>query len=130
MISAPIIDTTPLRIIRLFDNHKPFRVIVQGSEIQRNTTDKDTAKCARWTLTTKQVEQVIKFSEEISGTVWDLAFSNLSCSVQGKLIQDKIEYLFNINAGSYVQVTSGDTTIVYGDFVKSHKRYFLSSPEQ
>jgi hypothetical protein len=130
MFDVSSVDTDPLRTVRLFDNHKPFRVIVKGKEIERNTTDKDTAKCAGWTLTAKQVEEVIKFSEEITGTVWDLAFDNLCCSVHGKLIQNNIEYPFKINAGSYAQITNGDTTIVYGDFVKSHKRYFISSPEQ
>jgi hypothetical protein len=116
--------------VRLFDNQKPFKLLLTGNRIERNTSDKDTVKCANWTLTSNQVSTIIKNSEPIDGTVWDLAFDFLSCAVYGTIIQDNVEYPFSVNAGSYALINSGDTTIIYGDYQKKDNKYFLSSPQE
>jgi hypothetical protein len=128
LISAS--DTSVLKTRRLFDNQKPFQVILGGNRIEHTTSDKDTVKCESWTLTTKQVIEIIKNSQTIDGTQWDLAFGFLACSVYGTIVQDSIEYPFTVNAGSHALVNNGDTTIIYGDYAKKDKRYFLSSPQE
>lgn len=115
---------------RLFDNKEPFQVRTTGNRIETNTTDKDTIKCAKWTLTPQQITTIIKNSEKIDGTVWDLSFDFLSCSVHGTIIQNNVEYPFTVNAGSFALVNSGDTTIIYGDYNKKDVKYFLSSPQK
>ncbi len=116
--------------IKLFDSEKPFKILLTGNRIDRNTSDKDTVKCTNWTLTSEQVSAIIKNSQKIDGTTWDLSFDYLSCAVDGTIIQDSVEYPFTVNAGSYALINSGDTTIIYGDYKKKDKKYFLSSPQQ
>lgn len=115
---------------RLFDNKKPFQIRMTGNRIETNTTDKETVKCAKWTLTPQQITTIIKNSEEIDGTVWDLSFDFLSCSVDGTIIQNNAEYPFTVNAGSFALVNSGNTTVIYGNYNKKDIKYFLSSPQK
>lgn len=115
--------------VKLFDNKKPFTIISVANRIEQNSTDIDTLKCSSWTLTDKNIYGVIKNSNAIDGTQWDLEFEVLSCSVFGTIIQDSIEYPFMINAGAYFLINSGDTTVIYGDYKKNHKKLFLSFPQ-
>lgn len=71
-----------------------------------------------------------KNSQPIDGTQWDLSFDFLSCAVVGTIIQDKIQYPFTVNTGSYALINSGDRTIIYANYGKKDKRYFLSSPQE
>jgi hypothetical protein len=122
-------ETTKQRRPELFNNKRAFQVQIIGNRIETHTTDKDTAKCAKWTLTPNQIVTVIKNAEPIDGTVWDLSFDFLSCSVHGTIAQNGSEYPFTVNAGSFILVNSGDTTIIYGDYKKEDRRHFLSSPQ-
>ena len=60
--------------VKLFDNHQPFEILSFTNTLNTNTTDTDTSKCSRWTLTKTDIEKVIKNSEPIDGTTWDLSF--------------------------------------------------------
>lgn len=126
----PTINKVTSKPVKLFDNQKPFKVLLAGNRIDRNTTDKDTVKCKNWTLTSNQVSTIIKNSQKIDGTTWDLSFDFLSCAVYGTITQDSVEYPFTVNAGSYALINSGDTTIIYGDYKEKDKKYFLSSPQK
>ncbi len=124
-----ILDTAVVsKRVKLFDNQKPFTVTLLGNRIERNSTDKDTIKCNHWSLTQKDVLNIIKNSKPIDGTLWDLEFDVLSCSVYGTIIQNNIEYPFTTNSAAYSLVNSGDTTIIYGDYKKQDKKLFLSFP--
>lgn len=113
----------------LFNNQLPFIIKITGNKIEKSTTDEDTAKCRNWTLTEKNIGQIIKSSKPINGTQWDFDFEVLACSVQGVIMQNNVEYPFTINAAAYSLINSGDTTVIYGDYNKQDKKLFLSFPQ-
>jgi hypothetical protein len=112
----------------LFDNTEPFKIISFSNAINKNTTDKDTTKCNDWILSNSEIEKIIKNSEPIGGTTWDLSFSVLSCIKTVKIIQAKQLFVVEINAASFFSISNGDTTLLFGDYNKSDRNYFLEHP--
>jgi hypothetical protein len=129
------VDTTlNLRKISIatnqFNNKRPFNIISFQNEIVSNSTGTDTSKCRTWKLTEKNITDIIQHSESIDGTIWDLSFVVLRCGISGILSQDNFEYKFSINAGSFFSISNSDTTLLFGDFVKDHSKYFLAKPDR
>ena len=55
-------------------------------------------------------------------------FDHLRCVYTGDLIQDNQKYSFSINAGSWLTISTNDTTLYYGDRDVKLTKYFLSEP--
>jgi len=113
---------------KLFDNKKPFEIISFASATNKHTTDTDTTKCSHWTLTKSDIEKIIKNSESIDGTTWDLSFSVFTCIKTVNVVQAGQEFAVEINAASFVSVSNGDTTVIFGDYNKADRKYFLEQP--
>jgi hypothetical protein len=113
--------------VKLFDNHQPFEILSFTNTLNTNTTD--TSKCGRWTLTKTDIEKVIKNSEPIDGTTWDLSFLVLTCTKSVSVIQSGQQFNVELNAGSFFSVNNGDTTVLFGDYKKSDKKYFIEAPD-
>lgn len=60
--------------INLFNNKVPFKILTLTNSLNKSTTDTDTSKCSSWTLTKENIKKIIKNSEPIDGTTWDLSF--------------------------------------------------------
>jgi hypothetical protein len=113
---------------RRFDNKQPFEVISFTNAINRHTTDADTTKCSRWTLGKSDIEKLIKNSEPIDGTTWDLSFSVLTCIKSVNVAQAGQQFTVEVNAASFLSVSNGDTTVLFGDYNKADRKYFLEQP--
>ena len=115
--------------VKLFDNRQPFEIVSFTSTLNKHTTDTDTSKCSRWTLTKLDIEKIIKNSKPIDGTTWDLSFLVLTCTKSVSVVQSGQPYEVEINAASFFSVNNGDTSVLFGDYKKSDRKYFLDSPD-
>ncbi len=114
---------------KLFDNHKPFEIVSFTNTLDKHTTDTDTVKCSHWTLTKPDIEKIIKNSEPIDGTTWDLSFLVLTCTKSVSVVQSGQQFKVEINAASFFWVNNGDTSVLFGDYKKSDKKYFIEAPD-
>jgi hypothetical protein len=44
-------------------------------------------------------------------------------------VQAGQDFEVELNAGSFFWVNNGDTTVLYGDFKKSDRKYFIEAPD-
>ena len=139
--STPISDTTAAlttekksselkKTAKLFDNKQPFEIISFTNTINKHTTDTDTTKCSRWKLVKSDIEKIIKNSEPIDGTTWDLSFSVFTCIKTVNVAQAGQQFTVEINAASFLSVSNGDTTVLFGDYSKADRKYFLEQPNE
>lgn len=112
-----------------FDNKQPFEIISFTNSIDRHTTDTDTTKCSGWTLDKSDIQKVIKNSEPLDGTTWDLSFLVLTCTKTISIVQTGQEFKVELNAGSFFWVNNGDTSVLFGDYKKSDRKYFIEGPD-
>lgn len=136
---SPISDTTETQTTvkrrnelkkeaKLFDNKQAFEITSFANAINKHTTDTDTMKCSHWRLSKSDIEKVIKNSEPIDGTTWDLSFSVFSCIKTVNVVQAGQQFKVEINAASFLSVSNGDTTVLFGDYNKVDRKYFLEQP--
>ena len=114
--------------LQLFNNSQPFQIVSITNTINQTTTDSDTLKCNNWRLNEKDIENIIKNSDPIEGTTWDMSFLVLSCAKSVSVIQNGQHFTLELNAASFFSVNNGDTTVLFGDFKKSDEKYFLAAP--
>jgi len=114
---------------KLFDNKQPFKIISFTSAINKNTTDTDTTKCSRWTLAKSDIETIIRNSEPLDGTTWDLSFLVLTCTKAVRVVQGEQQFSVELNAGSFFWVNNGDTSVLFGDYKESDRKYFIEGPD-
>ena len=117
-----------IKAAKLFDNKQPFKIISFKNAIDKYTTDKDTTKCNRWVLTKSDIKKIIKNSEPIDGTTWDLNFLVLTCTKAVSVIQAGQQFKVELNAGSFFWVNNGDTSVLFGDYKVSDRKYFIEGP--
>ena len=115
--------------VKLFDNHQPFEIVSFTNTLNKQTTDTDTSKCSRWTLTKPDIKQIIKNSEPIDGTTWDLSFLVLTCTKSVSIVQSGNQFKVEINAASFFSVNNGDTSVLFRDYKKSDRKYFIEGPD-
>ena len=114
---------------KLFDNSQPFEIVSFTNTLNKHTTDTDTLKCSRWTLTKSDIEKIIKNSEPIDGTTWDLSFLVLTCTKSVSVVQSGQQFKVELNAASFFWVNNGDTSVLFGDYKKSDRKYFIERPD-
>jgi hypothetical protein len=114
---------------KLFDNHQPFEIISFTNSLNKHTTDTDSSKCNSWALTKPEIEKIIKNSESIDGTTWDLSFLVLTCTKSVSIVQSGQQFKLEINAASFFSISNGDTTVLFGDYKKSDRKYFIEAPD-
>jgi hypothetical protein len=111
-----------------FNVDSPFQIISSFRSLTKQSSSRDTNMCKGWTLSTDHLYQVIKHSKPVSGTQWDLTFDVLPCRVAGQLKQNGIYYEFEVNAGSWMYLESQDTTVIWGDYNRDDRKYFIQGP--
>jgi hypothetical protein len=114
---------------KLFDNHQPFEIVSVTNTLNKHTSDTDTLKCSRWTLTKADIEKIIQNSEPIDGTTWDLNFLVLTCTKSVGVVQSGQQFKVEINAASFFWVNNGDSSVLFGDYKKSDRKYFIEGPD-
>src|SRR6478672_7393603 len=70
--SNKVLRQKPKSIGNPFNNQLAFEIISVKNSIDSNTTDTDTTKCQSWELSKSNIEQVIRNSERLDGTAWDM----------------------------------------------------------
>ncbi|MFN8306965.1 MAG: hypothetical protein U0T79_09340 [Ferruginibacter sp.] len=138
--ASPVSDTTSVltaekksselnKTTKSFDNKQSFEIISFTNSVYRHTTDTDTTKCSHWTLDKSAIEIIIKNSEPIDGTTWDLSFLVLACTKTVNVVQSGQKFKVELNAGSFFWVNNGDTSVLFGDYKKSDRKYFIEAPD-
>lgn len=114
----------------MFYNDKPFEILSLRKEVTlRYTGPDDTSKCKDWNLSKNEITSIIKNSEPIDGTYWDLAFAFTTCEINGELKQRGQVFNYSLNGGSWFHITCRDTSMIFGDLKQSHRKYFLKAPQ-
>jgi hypothetical protein len=113
----------------LFDNTQSFEILSLKRGITTQSSADDTNMCKGWTISKNQLYKIILNSKPLSGTVWDLMFEVLPCITSGQLSQFGRQFEFELNAGSWIYINCQDTTLLFGDFKKQDRRYFVSAPD-
>jgi len=109
----------------LFQPTAPFRVLSITRNLNAPSSSRDTSKCEGWSLTDEQCSKVLAGSSPISGPEWHHLFEVLPCQVEGELSQGGSLFGFGINAGSWISVSCGDTSLLFGDMDKRFKELFV-----
>ena len=94
-----------------------------------HSSDPDTSYCKDWRkLTEPDIREVFKSMIPISGRERHNFYDHLPCRVIGVITNKTNQYEFEINSGSWIYIFVNDTTYIFGDTIKTHQEYFLSSP--
>jgi hypothetical protein len=56
-------------------------------------------------------------------------FFVLTCTKSVSVVQSGQQFKVGINAASFFSVNNGDTTILFGDYKKSDRKYFIEAPD-
>lgn len=113
----------------LFDNRQPFEIISAKKTFNKYTTDTAVSRCSGWNVSNSAIEKIIKNAEPIDGTTWDFSFLVLACTQSVTIVQKEQPFNIELNAGSFFTVNNGDSTVLYGDYKKSDRKYFLEAPD-
>ncbi|MCX2745318.1 carboxypeptidase-like regulatory domain-containing protein [Mangrovivirga sp. M17] len=111
----------------LFDLNKDFDIVDLQKSNDYPSSDTDTAKCEKWTLSKAEIKKIINESKPINGPEWHHLFGHYPCSIDGILIQNSAEYDYSINSGAWLTISSSDTTLMFGSFKEENNKYFLDS---
>ena len=88
----------------------------------------DSSICEGWELSENEITEIIRGAQEISGVLWDFSFDHLPCNHRAILVQGQKEYNLSLNGGSWMSISSPDSSIRMGVFDKKFEPYFLSEP--
>ena len=127
-VKPGVADSVSKKRATLFNNQQPFKIVSITNDLNKHTTDTGEYKCNNWKLSKGQVEAIVRHSETIDGTTWDLSFLALTCIKSVTIEQKNQIFKIEINAGAYFSVNNGDTTILFGDYNKADRKYFLEGP--
>ena len=111
-----------------FRTKYPFEIFNIKRISNYPSSSTDTTICNGWTLTTSEIHAIIKESEVISGPEWHHQFDHLPCSILGQLKQRSTTFDFQINGGSWLTITCGDSTQRFGYLKTDSESLFISAP--
>ncbi|HEY1046356.1 MAG TPA: hypothetical protein VGF79_07950, partial [Bacteroidia bacterium] len=83
--------------------------------------------CKNWSLTVKDIEDILMNSEIIDAIDVHNEFYTLQCYYKGRLSYKGNEYAYEVTAGSFSVLYNRDTSIYLGYF--KDKNYFLVKPD-
>lgn len=88
----------------------------------------DTSICEDWKLQATDISHIIKGARVIEGSEWHHIFDHLPCNHRAILIQGQKEYNLSLNGGSWMSISSPDSSIRMGVFDEKFEPFFLSEP--
>lgn len=112
----------------MFHHSEPFEVVSfrRGVTLEYTGPD-DTTVCKKWKIKQEDLPVIFKNSEPIDGTLLDLAFAFTTCVVDGQVKQKGQLFEYSMNAGSWFSITCRDTSLLFGDFHKRDRKFFLET---
>lgn len=111
-----------------FDLKSDFEVTFTHRVSNYPSSDTDTVQCQGWNLDPKEIKEAIVHSKPITGTEWDLSFSDYPCAIIGELRQSGNDFRLELNAGSWFIIKSADKTERFGVYDSNFTKLFLSPP--
>lgn len=100
--------------------------ILRVEKVHADTTDlKFYDKCIDWSLSKKQIKEVLGLSKVITGHEFHYLYYVLPCHLEGELTMNGVEYEFNLNSGSFIHLQSSDTSFYMGCADKKCEPFFL-----
>ena len=94
-----------------------------------STAQKDfNYRCNKWGLTKSDIERIFRFSQTISGLIWDLDYVIMPCSYTGKIEIDGKVGSYDLNAGASIVLIFSDTAYYLGCTSKEIRSLFLEYP--
>jgi hypothetical protein len=115
------------KLIILFDKGKDFEILNLSRDITKQSSARDTSMCKGWTIEKENIAKILKESEPMNGEDWHHLFDVLPCVLRGQILQDGRPYGVEVNAGSWLYISSQDTTLIFGSFEKKNEKFFVSS---
>ncbi|RFM34664.1 hypothetical protein [Chitinophaga silvisoli] len=83
------------------------------------------SRCKKWNLDSATIDKLLRNMEPLDGIGWDLAYSHLDCKLYSKVKISGKSYLLEINAGSWLELTTKDTTYLFIPKDRSFDKYFI-----
>src|SRR5437870_2680920 len=111
----PLKDTLPKEVNEVhLGTAKAIEVITAEKEMKGESAAEDYTRCKKWTLTTKQIESIIRKFKSMSGEEQNLAYSFYQCRISGEIKIDQVRYKYWLGAGGTLTLKNGDTSLYFG----------------
>lgn len=104
--------------------------VVKVTDTTSQFSSKYKEHCVRWKLSNEEIVRIFKKSIKISGEDFHHFYSVLPCSYEGKILINGQNFHFQLNAGSFIAITSQGNTSYLGYIKNDASKYFLASPEK
>ncbi len=102
-------------------------MILKDSVLSYITYNRRTDKeCENWKNEKLDVLKFIREFKEVSVNEWHQCFGNFPCGIKGKLIVNKKEFEYNLNAGGWIQLKHKDSIKYFGSMNKKDTIFFRS----
>lgn len=95
-----------------------------------STGEKLTDKDKKWSLTSKDIDTIMKLSNEITENEWHFSYPITPCNIEVK------DYIYNgkkidllINGGSFISFVENNKNIILGCALPECSKYFLKAKE-
>jgi hypothetical protein len=116
------------KLLSFIDLQDTFRITNIKKSSAYPSSDNDTVQCIKWTLSERQIKNIIKDSRLMNGPDWHHLFGHYPCEISGQISQRNKTLDFHINSGSWLTVKLPDTIIFLGYFEKPYRHLFLDGP--
>lgn len=121
------VDTYMTSDTIVFKPKEAFSIISATRAMHTLMEERDTLICKQWDLSKTDIQTIIKEFEPINGHEWHYLFSHYACYIYGQLTQGEHRYEYAINAGAWMTLTSGDSTVYYALKQTSPSPYFIDT---
>ncbi len=108
-----------------FDLKKDFK-ITSYQKIIETYPKSDLSACENWTIEKQDLRKIMQSMKSIQGEEWHHSFDHLPCEITGELIQNNNIFKYSINSGSWISISTLDTTIWFGDVDKLNEVVFMN----
>lgn len=103
---------------------------IEIGQIKKYGVDEDSDKqylsrCKKWNLDSATIVKLLRNSKPLDGIGWDLAYSHLECKLYSHIKVSGKSFLLEVNAGSWLELTSKDTSYFFIPKDKSFDKYFI-----
>ena len=112
--------------IDLFDNTRDFQIVKTKRGITKQSSATDTLMCRGWSIAAKNLTDIIRDCRTTKPEDWHHEFDVLPCVIQGTIRQEGQDFLFEVNAGSWIYVRCKSKTVILGCYDKRYEQYFVS----
>lgn len=114
----------------IVNDKQEIEIYLANCQNEYSTGEKTSNKDKNWSLTKKDIDEIIKLSSEISENEWHFSYPVTPCNIDIKNYPyNGKQYNIQINGGSYLSLSNGRENIILGCDLPNCKKYFLRSKE-